>query len=64
MYQVQIPASVESEPINLIGHVTGDNTDDGAWHRGISSNHYALLIIGGSVGLLWLLGGTFRSVRA
>ena len=53
-----------SQPVNLIGHVTGDNTDSGSWHRSVAPNHYAFLIIGGSLGLLWLLGGAFRTVRA
>ena len=53
-----------SGPINLVGHVTGDNTDTGKWHRNITPNGYALTIIGGAVVALWLLGGAFRTVRA
>lgn len=59
-----ITGAGNSEPVNLIGHVTGDNTDPGLWHRKISPNGYALGIIGGAVAALWLLGGAFRSVRA
>jgi hypothetical protein len=53
-----------TEPITLIGHVTGDNTDSGKWHKNMSPNHYAIVIILGSVVSLWLLGGAFRSVRS
>jgi hypothetical protein len=57
-------ASALSEPIQLIGHVTGDNTDSASWHHKITPNGYALIIILGSVTALWLLGGAFSSVRA
>ena len=64
MYALPGSAGEANEPINLIGHVTGDNTDSGAFHRNISPNHYAWAILLGSVAALWLLGGAFREVRS
>lgn len=54
-------ADADTTGVTLRGHVGGDNTNQGPSWR-MSSNSYAWAYIVGGLLLLWLLGGSFKSV--
>lgn len=43
-------------------HVTGESVSIDTWHRRISVEAYMWILVVGSLGLLWVLGGSFRKV--